>query len=988
MGTLAISNPIISVTGDLTGYAQKVMAQAAAMAAQGPVADKSNLWPMQLLGAADRKILAGTSNIEAGFHQVLQGGQFLERNLGDAMSEIQKEKKRIEDNITHWLGLNRLAIDGQLSDHPRAIKFIADSIQFVDEIQKCIKDTYALVAAMQANIQMLLAIEQRMLQMIQANINSIANLLSEICNWGLPSLLSMVAQLGNLFHFNGFNFNLLAGFNILNNLNLKPNLTFGFSFNQCIKRSANFSGFFGTLSNMVNADVSTLTFTVPSPLGGYYGDPNQFTAPDYIAKMRATSTPVFNPNVAASSSSTPSSLPAPASIISNYALTPASYESNIVSIVPALQPAMIQPSTLRSQLLNFVTLGDVVASNYDPNTTAAWLFYLNLNRTGRGGQWISAYETAYQSLVTPSLNYLAATPVPWNQVLGSTTMNDSPPTIPLIPTLQADTTRNLLWKLSYVEASLLGYPRNSSWDAGADTLYTSSFTQAAFDYLSTPLVAGAPTTTTMLGVGTAAYPVSATYPTAIAGNLTQVIALATVNIANTPSYQSNRPQFRFTYDMFAQATLVDRYSQFWRDFNANLVSLLAQDPYVISYVVSYVATLNGAVNPLADQTAYNQLEADAISRNRTWSFGSNLPLIPEALVNTASYPSPTAENNGWTSGTLNATAFLSRPDIQAQTLPVQIAMLRTNQSYASLLSTQANVQSAVSDALAQANAGIQSIGLSGWSMETNAVIAVQPGATGQTVAFGQTDFDQTGYIQDSETVVVPQSNTFIVTASLAFDPTGSIGTRTVNLLQNGVVQATAYGDNTSIDPFTVQFSTIMAANTGDILQIQVLHSLPTSQNLLVGSSFMGLIDVSATPTNTTVIPSAPASLDGSTGFNSGTAFPVLSAVFVGSDGNIYPINPASTAVGQIPLADGIALAASTAAGEAIQVAVVYGARFPTVGTTWMPGGLLYVGADGTLTQDYATISTTVRWIVCIGRAVTATSFIYEPHIPTNYVQKF
>jgi hypothetical protein len=41
-----------------------------------------------------------------------------------------------------------------------------------------------------------------------------------------------------------------------------------------------------------------------------------------------------------------------------------------------------------------------------------------------------------------------------------------------------------------------------------------------------------------------------------------------------------------------------------------------------------------------------------------------------------------------------------------------------------------------------------------------------------------------------------------------------------------------------------------------------------------------------------------------------------------------------------------------------------------------------------LTQDYATISTTVRWIVCIGRAVTATSFIYEPHIPTNYVQKF
>ena len=969
------------------------------MAKQGIVSDSSNLWPLQLLGAADRKILAGTSNIEAGYHQALLGGQFLERHLGQAMADIQREKKRIEDNITHWLGLNRLAIDGKLSTTPRAIKYVADSIQFIQEMQKCIKDTFALVAAMQANIQMLLAIEQRMLQMIQTNINSVANLLNEICNWGLPSLISLAARLGNLFHFNGFNFNQFANFHL--NLNLTPNLTFGFSFKQCIKRNTNFAGLFNTISNSVNTDVLTLTAAIPSPLSGSSGDPTQFSNPAYIVKMQATTTAVFNPT--AVPSTTTSSLPAPSSIISNYALTPLLYANNIVSIVPALQSVVIQPGdidyssgipsvsrqvALRSQLLNFVTLGDVVASNYDPNTTAAWLFYLNLNRTGRSGQWISSFSAAYQSLITPSLNYLTGTAVPWNQVLGSATVNDAPPAIPLIPTLQADKTLNLLWKLSYVEASLLGYPRNTSWDAGADTQFTSSFTQTAFDYTNTPLVAGAPTTTTVLGVGTAAYPVSATYPQAIAGNLAQVIALATVNIANTPSYQSTRPQFRYTYDMFAQATLVDRYSQFWRDFNANLIALLAQDRYVVGFVVSYVVTLNGAVNPLGDPTAYNQLEADALSRNRSWTFGSNLLPIPEAMVSVSAYPDPTPENDGWTSGTLNAVAFLSRPDIQAQTLPVQLAMLRTNQSYASLLSTQNNVQNAVADALTQANASIAAIGVAGWEVETNANTPVPAGATGMIVSFSNIDFNQTGYVQDSQTIVIPQTNTFLVAASLNWDPTGDPGTRTVNLLQNGVVLATAYSDSTSVSPFAVQFSTILAANTGDTMQIQALHSLTDSQTLLSGSSFLGLIDVSATPTNTTVIPSSPGGLAGSTTFMSGTAFPAFSAVAVGNDGNVYPVDPISEVVGQVPLADGIAMVEATAAGESIQVAVVYGAIFSAPGVAWTVGGLLYVGADGTLTQDYATVSTTVRWIVCIGRAVTADTFIYEPHIPTNYVQNF
>ena len=990
MGTtlpISLPNPIIAVSGDLLGYAAKVLAQANAMAAQGNVADTKNLWPMQLLGKADRKILAGTSKIESGYHSTLGAGHFLDKHVGDAMSAIEKWKLDTEEKILIRLHLNRLAVDGQLSQKPRAVKYIADGIQFINEVQKCMTDALALVAALQANVAVLLATEQRMLNMIQANINAVTNLLNQICNWGLPSLASLAALLGALFHWNGFNFNSITGFKF------NPNL-FGlnfsnFSFKQCVKRNSDFSSFFGTVNNTVNSDTLTLNAVPVTPTNGTFGDPSQFSDPSYIATMQATTTPVLNPQAVLPIVTT--SLPVAAAIISNYSLPPAVYVSNIVSAVTVLQSLVIQPGAappvnVQAQLAMFVNLSQIVASGYDPNLTAAWLIYLDLNRTGRSGQWISAFESVYQSLITPSVTYLNQTPVLWNQVLGSTLPTDAPTAIPLIATLEAATTQNLLWRLSYIEASLLGYPREVQWDAAADAVYTSSFTGEDTDYASTSIAAtGGVIDTITLGVGTATYPVAAAYPAEIANILTEVIALATINIANTPSYQSSRPQFRFTYDVFAQATLVDRYSQFWRDFNANLIALLAQDPYIVSYVVSYTATLNGAVNPLADATAYNQIDADAMSRNRTWVPGSILLNIPTALVNSSSYPDPTDQNDGWTGGIFNAPAFLSRPDVQAQTLPVQIAMLRTNQSYASLLTTQTAVQGAVQDALTQAAASMASIAIGGWGVETNADIAVPAGATGLIIAFSQIDFDQTGYVQDPETFVTPLANTFIVTANIAWDTGGDPGTRTVNLLKNGVVFATA-SSGISGDPFTVQISTILEANAGDTMSIQALHSLSTSQTLLSGSSFVGLVDTSGPSTSTTILPSA-SGLTGSA-FTSGIAFPILSVVSTGPDGNIYPINTVSQIVGQVPFIDGIALAASTAPAESINVATVYGAIFNTTNTNWVTGGLLYAAADGTLTQDYVTLTTTVRWIVCVGRAVTPTSFIYEPHIPTNYTQVF
>ena len=154
--------------------------------------------------------------------------------------------------------------------------------------------------------------------------------------------------------------------------------------------------------------------------------------------------------------------PNPAAVISNYALPAAVYIANGISAVSALAPIVIQPddpdytngvastsrtANLRALLIQYVNLGDISPS-YDPNLLAAWLLYLGLNRAGRSGSWLPTFEAAYSALIQPSLTYLQNTAVPWNNVLGGSGVTAAPAAIPLIATLKADATNNLLWKLS------------------------------------------------------------------------------------------------------------------------------------------------------------------------------------------------------------------------------------------------------------------------------------------------------------------------------------------------------------------------------------------------------------------------------------------------------------------------------------------------------------------------------------------------------------
>jgi len=989
-----MASPIISGIGNLTNAANSVAATAQSILAAGSVADLSDLWPVQNWGDPSRLPLAGVPNIEPNFHFPFEQGRFLERPIGDAISAIQTKQLDLQEKILTYVNLHKVALDAQLSHLPRTIALAADAITLVQQIRTYVDDGLNLLNALQANMQVLQAAEARMLGMIQANINALANLLQEICNWKLPSLPSLASLLGGMFHWNGFNFNLPSGFNFNPSLALiTPN--FNFSFSSCVPRTANLASVFGATPTSVSVGDETASLSVPTPpLSGTIGDAARLTDPTYISEMQATATPVYNPTTLAAdaaSSAPGTSLPDPASIISNYSLPASTYVSNICSVVTALKPLVIQPddpdyaaaqpsasvlANLRATLIQYVNLGTVVSSGYDPNLTAAWLIYLNLNRVARGGQWLANFQAEYVAQLTASITYVMNTPVPWNNVLGGDGVSAAPTAIPLIAALQADTTNNLKWRLSYIEASLLGYPRNPTWDAAADTVYLDSFTGSDLDYEAT-IVNATPTTTLILGDETADYPVSCIFPTSIGTVLAQVVALAATSILTTPSYQSPRPQFRYTYNMFAQPTLVDRFSQFWRDFNANLQSFLAQAPYVVGFVCSYVDALNAAVNPLASNADYLAIQTDADSRSRTWTPGSAMPSVPVATVLTGSSTAPTDLTNGWSTGTFDASAFLARPDVQAQSLPVQVAMLRTNQSFATLMTLKSNVMASVQAAVTNAQTIASSICVPGWEVESN-VDQVVPVSVTLPLSLAQVDFNTTGYVTSDTEITSQASAPFIINAIVNWDTTGGPGTRTITLTQNGTAVATNSATSLTGNPFLTQFSTVLNLNTGDVLQLQASHTCTTAQTVLGGSSFLGLVD----PGGAGAISSAVNTSSSSTlSLVAGTALAAATAVAIRGNGQVLAVNPNTSTQGASPFVDGITLAAAASGNEA-SVATGYGQVYTFTGASFTPDALLYVNSDGTLTQDYSTITQNVAWTVCVGRAITATTFLFQPHLPT------
>jgi hypothetical protein len=752
------------------------------------------LWPIKAKGAVNRLQPLNDPAISQFYQNSMEQGRFLESSIADANLWLLQKKTLLNEYITSYTHMNQLAVDGQLGHHPRVPKYIADGISILQTAKRLQQEIVALNNAVNGNITKILAIEQSMTNMVQTANNSLANLLNNICNWGIPGLPSIPNLFpDSIWNWNGFEFSPLALFATLKS---NTNFNFNFTFKDCGFGPTATSALFVTdpLSTQTYSGLVYGSANYNPPLSGSITPASQdLTDPAFVLQMQGTTTtavysPLFNPNM-----NMLGAAPDPHFIISNFQMPAATYTSELVSIVPQTRSntvfltdsdysnpnlAVRQP-VLQKSLAHSINLAQIVASNYDPFVVSMWLVYLNLTRNGRGGVWIPNFQAIYNQYLQPSIGGLLTLTVPWNDVLPGNanffwngtwntlqsyvvgdavvfngisylatvnntglepdtnptswellpagTVYSNAPVIPLITTLQSlakNQLNHLLWQLSYIEASLLGYTRNSNFDAYQDNAYLTGPTGNSLDYQPTTITAAQ--SSLVLGQGVAEFPVPITFPSAMSNTLNQVIAIATVNINNDVTYQSPRLANRFTYNQFAQATPVDRFSQFWRDFSTNLTNFLAQDPYLLQFAITYPEILDGALDPLAstsDKAAFASLLADVASRNRSWLPGTPLPNIPvQPITGLTNSSTPNVNTNGWTMPPtdLDPVAFLARPDIIVLPIPVQIAMLRTNLSYAGLNKWSSQMQASITNQIAIANSILAATQQIGFEVQINA----------------------------------------------------------------------------------------------------------------------------------------------------------------------------------------------------------------------------------------------------------------------------
>ena len=971
----------------------------------------NEIYPIKLAGKITRFSPLGDPTIEQYYHTALEQGRFLEHSIADANFALAQRLRDLQEKIEHKLGMQKVSLDGQSKYRSRFFKYAADAVEFIKIVKMYLKEIQGVAAAAQGNIGQLLAIEQSMLQMVQSNINALAGLLAEICNWHLPKLPSipnLAAALGisaTSFHWSGYNFGSLLSY-------ARPKISISsFSFSQCIMKQPGLDTALDVpIPSMITTPEGLVIGQTPAnftpPLSGAIAaDPNDYTDPTFIATMQATTgTPIYTSTF--NQNSLQGSLPNPESIISNYQMDPATYALNVLSTVTNLLG--VTAADERSTFIQYVTLSDIIASNYDPNLTAVWLFYLQACRNGRGGNWIPNFQSQYSTSITPSLAYLATTAVPWNNVLGGSGVSAGPIAIPLIAALQADITGNLKWRLSYIEAALLGYGRTTTWDSAADATYLSSYTGNALDYVAT---AFDPTVTSQVtvGTGTAEFPVTMAIPTGLLTIINAVIVVASENIQYDTSYQAQRASFRYTYNAFAQATEVDRFTQFWRQFYYNFQQLLLnQSSYALGFVGNYEDTMDSAIDPLGNPTDATALELDASTRSQTWTPGTPLlaiPVVPEILPQNAL--APAANATGWTGASFSPAAFLSRPDIQQLPIPTQIAMLRLNVSYATLLASMSDQQNAIQTAIQQAQNIVNQSTTPGFDVQ-DAVGTVAGGSL--VLGFPTINFDNGNYVSNANTFTVQITGDYTLSGVISFG-TGGPGTMQVAILVNGIQAYLGVPtDPTSVGPIDIPYTYNANFNQGDTIQIQAISPFNTT---ITAGSLTGIL-------LTEPYPNSPEVTNTYKIFIAGTLFPdpappiavsvtntlvppytlptsVPANPFDGTvySSPVYPIDPTvqrftsdSPSVTFFPRLDGIALSPAKQ-GNQISVGCTYGGIY-TLPTDqgWTPGGLLYAGPGGVLTQDFNTIVNSCYWIVVIGRAVTSESFIYEPNLPSSTSQSF
>ena len=978
------------------------------------------------------------------YHYAMEQGRFLEQSIGDVQKEVQIFKKNLEDRVKTWIRMQLNQITVQLPLPARVVKAVLDVIDCIKGIIDIIKEIQNTIKALITIIQLLKALLQKMLGQIQAVLNAIANLINEICNWNLPKLPSIPNLFGDLiWGFNGFQLRTLK-------LNLSLKFDKNFAFGHCSINPPNaniFSNFPRQIAGSNGVSYGNQLYN--PPLGGLADKvhlaPFDITAEYKITTLDPETSSYLILDYNTTSQDMNRAFPNPLQVLNNYFMTPDIYKNNLVCLFPFMTPAIAHnKASLVPIYTSNITLESIIASDFDPNIVAAWIIFASNSLLGwRGAYWIPEFRALFNEAILPSKEYLDSTEqlnIPYNffepststisafgltagdlvtlengawvktasfptgmvtDVINPTThgndvyiAKNAPQAIPFIAYVKNHSDQsNLLWRLSWIEAGLLGYHRSNKWDESADSSFLSAITQTDLDY-KTISIAEEVTPVVLSQGGKAYYPPTISVPISILGNVQLAIEKGMTDIENNATWRTSS-QYRYIYDQYAQQHEIDRYSQFWRVWAMNFSNLLKAGK-VLPYAAAYWQMIDSACNPLGDNYSnYLYLKYDAENRNSTWVPGDirALPDPPDDI--SSSQPDdPTELNNGWTGDTLNDAQFLLRPDIKVQPIPVQMAMLDLNKCYSILQTRYNDVTNAMNSQIDSATKSLTAMPVSvAFSADATIPQSLPPATlvpfvySEVTMDVGVGNFDPvTGdalpaWVVGTE-IKVPilpppsTSESFMVMAYFPFAAAPNPTVRTVEFLVNGISEITISSANLK-DAAEVAITQYLTLNVGDVVSFILSHNDPINTLTLDAGSSIAIMSVSSSNSSSSAKDTSLASY-----YPSGVAsLPELTAVYLDANGYLQitdPTDPTLLTSGK-PWLSGVTLVTTSNLHDTSSVAATNGVTFTAPSASFTPGELLYVQAGGVISNTFPP----TYWKIAIGQSVTPTSFIYQPQLPLH-----
>jgi hypothetical protein len=657
----------------------------------------------------------GLPKVEGIMHKSMEQGRMLESSLGDAIFILQDTKREVFARITQYTQMVLGGINCYIPDEWRPAPLSGTVGGWVDKAREALAEIVEIISALRQCIGWLQSTINNVRAYAQNLLNMIATLLHEICNLALPDLPALPNIFG-LFHFDGFAFSALK-------FDFKLSFDTDFAFKQCYIHNPDLDIFRNYPKKIDLGGGLVLTMPdVKRPKKGSRAAVtdtqklinNEEISPEFKNALASTSVPLFTPDYDIDRD-VYGSFPDPGQIMSNYELAREEYDRNILSLVPApsytwghgsevpeptarLLSSMTTARTteqlnakntkvdnlrekidfIRKDVRTFtaatVSLECIVDSGYNLHVVTAWLQYIHRCRyaspaqeQGRGGKWLPHFQEIYDLYIQPSYDVVvSASPIPWHTGVDGVLSAGPVVTIPLVETLTQWELNGdhrwgqLLWCLSYIEASLLKYNRSVRWDQYAAAqgtaldsttrTYLSWITKADLDFVETLVDDTKTVEITLDSDGKAVWPSKINVPASLAGVMKTLIAKCERDVEQVVGEKATvftdaevENKYRFTYNIFAESEVVDKYTAYWRQFAANwkkFVDATRTDVRSRAVTQSYQDALDSFLNPLSTRLGidyiYAWIHEDVLNQYTLWIPGTPTLPIPDALESATS----------------------------------------------------------------------------------------------------------------------------------------------------------------------------------------------------------------------------------------------------------------------------------------------------------------------------------------------------------------